>query len=36
MTPRELAFAVEAVTGRNGEPLARISLDDLMKRYPDG
>jgi uncharacterized phage protein (TIGR02216 family) len=36
MTPRELALAVEALTGRTGEPLPRRSLDELMQRYPDG
>jgi len=35
MTPRELALAIEVVTGRNGEPFARHTLADLMKRYPD-
>ncbi|MBN8966404.1 MAG: phage tail assembly chaperone [Rhizobiales bacterium] len=35
MTPRELALAIEAVTGR-GAPLGRVTLDALMKRYPDG
>lgn len=34
MTPRELACAVEAVSGR-GAPLDRASLAQLMKRYPD-
>jgi uncharacterized phage protein (TIGR02216 family) len=34
MTPRELAFAIEAVHGRNA-PLTRAGLDQLMKRYPD-
>lgn len=34
MTPRELAYAIEAVTGR-GRPLARDTLRELMKRYPD-
>ena len=34
MTPRELAYAIEAVNGR-GAPLDRQGLDDLMKRYPD-
>ncbi len=34
MTPRELACAVEAVTGRK-MPLDREGLSDLMKRYPD-
>jgi uncharacterized phage protein (TIGR02216 family) len=36
MTPRELACAIEAITGRNGAPFARAAFDDLMKRYPDG
>jgi uncharacterized phage protein (TIGR02216 family) len=35
MTPRELALAIEAVTGRSA-PLGRATLDALMKRYPDG
>ena len=34
MTPRELAYAIEAVTGR-ARPLERETLRDLMKRYPD-
>ena len=34
MTPRELAYAIEAVTGRSA-PLAREAFGDLMKRYPD-
>ena len=34
MTPRELAYAIEAVTGRNA-PLDRSALTNLMKRYPD-
>ena len=34
MTPRELAYAIEAVRGRN-TPLDRASLNELMKRYPD-
>ena len=34
MTPRELAYAIEAVTGR-GVPLDRSGLTKLMKRYPD-
>jgi uncharacterized phage protein (TIGR02216 family) len=34
MTPRELAYAIEAVTGC-AAPLDRGSLNDLMKRYPD-
>jgi uncharacterized phage protein (TIGR02216 family) len=35
MTPRELALAIEALTGRSA-PLARATLRDLMTRYPDG
>jgi uncharacterized phage protein (TIGR02216 family) len=34
MTPRELAYAIEAATGRRA-PLDRASLQQLMKRYPD-
>jgi uncharacterized phage protein (TIGR02216 family) len=34
MTPRELAYAIEAVTGR-AAPLGRDGLAALMKRYPD-
>lgn len=34
MTPRELAYAIEAATGRSA-PLARDGLSALMKRYPD-
>lgn len=34
MTPRELAYAIEAVRGRSA-PLDRAALDAMMKRYPD-
>jgi len=34
MTPRELAYAIEAVRG-GGRSLARDTFSDLMKRYPD-
>ena len=34
MNPRELAHAIEAVTGRSA-PLDRNGLTNLMKRYPD-
>jgi len=34
MTPRELACAIEAVSGR-APPLDRDALAHLMKRYPD-
>jgi uncharacterized phage protein (TIGR02216 family) len=34
MTPRELAYAIEAVSGK-AAPLDRLSLTQLMKRYPD-
>jgi len=36
MTPRELALAIRAVTGRSGAPPAREAFDELMKRFPDG
>ncbi len=36
MTPRELALAAEAVTGRTSAPIARATLIELMTRYPDG
>jgi len=35
MTPRELAYAIEAVSGR-GAPLNRDALRQLMERFPDG
>ena len=35
MTPRELAFAIEAVLGRSDAPLARDVLATLMRRFPD-
>ena len=34
MTPRELAYAIEAATGHRA-PLDRAGLQQLMKRYPD-
>ncbi len=34
MTPRELAYAIETVTGRTA-PLNRDRLAQLMKSYPD-
>ena len=34
MTPRELSYAIAAVTGR-AAPLDRGSLSELMKRFPD-
>lgn len=33
-TPRELAYAIAAATGRTA-PLGRDGLAHLMKRYPD-
>jgi uncharacterized phage protein (TIGR02216 family) len=36
MTPRELACAIEAATGRGGAPLPREALNELMQRFPDG
>jgi uncharacterized phage protein (TIGR02216 family) len=34
MTPRELASAIEAITGR-GAALDRTTLSELMRTYPD-
>ena len=34
MTPRELACAIEAFTGR-GAPLDRGTLADMMRSFPD-
>lgn len=34
MTPRELSYAIEAVTGGIASP-DRSALAQLMKRYPD-
>jgi uncharacterized phage protein (TIGR02216 family) len=34
MTPRELACAIEVVTG-HGLPIERSALSELMQRYPD-
>lgn len=36
MTPRELAAAFEALSGRRVLPPARETLDELMERFPDG
>ena len=36
MTPRELALAIEAVTGRAARRSTARALDELMTRYPDG
>jgi uncharacterized phage protein (TIGR02216 family) len=36
MTPRELALAIEAVTGRGGAPLPREALNEMIERFPDG
>jgi uncharacterized phage protein (TIGR02216 family) len=35
MTPRELALAIEAVTGRPAATIERSALVGLMQRYPD-
>ena len=34
MTPRELAYAIQATRGGQ-VPLSRTAFSDLMKRYPD-
>jgi len=36
MTPRELSYAIGALTGRTAEPLPRHVFATLMTRYPDG
>ncbi|MCX5519482.1 phage tail assembly chaperone [Kaistia defluvii] len=35
LTPRELAAAIEGLTGRTHAPMDRAGLDDLMRRFPD-
>jgi uncharacterized phage protein (TIGR02216 family) len=35
MTPRELAHAIAAVSGRMPAPIARGDFDALMQAYPD-
>ena len=35
MTPRELAAAAEGLGVGGGAPLARATLDALMRRFPD-
>ncbi len=35
MTPRELAAAVEGLTGIRGAPPDRARLEALMRRFPD-
>lgn len=35
MTPRELAAAIEAVSGPRAAPLARSAFTALMRRFPD-
>ena len=34
MTPRELSYAIEVVTGR-GAPIGRDAFTKLMKEFPD-
>ena len=36
MTPRELAYAISAVTGGRPATLDRAGFDTLMRRFPDG
>jgi uncharacterized phage protein (TIGR02216 family) len=36
MTPRELALAIEAASGRSAAPIERAALAELMQRFPDG
>ena len=35
MTPRELAYAIEAVSGLGQRPMDRAAFSDLMQRFPD-
>jgi len=35
MTPRELAAAIEGLTGSHAAPPNRAMLDALMRRFPD-
>jgi uncharacterized phage protein (TIGR02216 family) len=35
MTPRELAYAIEAVAGTRPRPMERDRFADLMTRFPD-
>jgi uncharacterized phage protein (TIGR02216 family) len=34
MTPRELAYAIEAISGRSA-PLDRKTFSELMRKFPD-
>jgi len=34
MTPRELAYAIEAISGRSS-PLDRETFSELMRKFPD-
>ncbi len=35
LTPRELASAIEGLTGRGGAPMDRERLEELARRFPD-
>jgi uncharacterized phage protein (TIGR02216 family) len=35
MTPRELAYAIEAVVGVRPRPMDRARFADMMTRFPD-
>jgi uncharacterized phage protein (TIGR02216 family) len=35
LTPRELAAAIEGLTGRTPAPMDRAAFDELARRYPD-
>ncbi|WP_244669889.1 rcc01693 family protein [Kaistia sp. 32K] len=35
LTPRELAAAIEGLTGRTPAPMNRATFEDLSRRYPD-
>lgn len=35
LTPRELAAAIEGLTGGTSAPMDRAAFDDLARRFPD-
>ncbi|PPE80589.1 phage tail assembly chaperone [Kaistia algarum] len=35
LTPRELASAIEGLTGRTSAPMDRERLEELARRFPD-
>lgn len=35
LTPRELAAAIEGLSGRTHQPMDRAAFEDLARRFPD-